>query len=161
MKRKGNIWKSTLYTTILGAFLLAGQVASAQYFGRNKPDYGSFEFRVTQTPHFEIYHYLDNDSLVNELARSAEEWYAIHQKVLRDTFTTRNPLILYSDHADFQQTGAVSGAIGTGTGGVTESIKNRVIMPVAHTLSQTDHVLGHELVHAFQFHMLATPPTIA
>jgi len=43
--------------------------------------------------------------------------------------------------------------IGTGTGGVTESLKNRVIMPVASSLAQTDHTLGHELVHAFQYNL--------
>ena len=36
----------------------------AQYFGRNKPRYENFDFKVLQTPHFEIYHYLDNPELV-------------------------------------------------------------------------------------------------
>jgi Tol biopolymer transport system component len=83
----------------------------------------------------------------------------MHQKILKDTFTRRNPIMVYNNHADFQQTRAISGLIGTGTGGVTEGLKNRVVMPVAHTLSQTDHVLGHELVHAFQFHMLTGSDT--
>ena len=154
MKREQKILKRILFPAILAICLLAIQAADAQYFGRNKPGYRSFDFRVAWTPHFEIYHYLDNDSLFNDLARSAEEWYAMHQKVLSDTFTQLNPIILYNDNADFQQTTAVGGLIGAGTGGVTESIKNRVVMPVAHTMAQTDHVLGHELVHAFQFHML-------
>jgi len=126
---------------------------NAQYFSRNKPSYKVFEFDVLNSPNFEIYHYIDNDTLIDFLAQGAEEWYSIHQKVFADTFIIRNPLIFYNDHSDFQQTNTISGLLGTGTGGVTESLKNRVIMPVAPTLAQTDHVLGHELVHAFQFNM--------
>ena len=35
--------------------------------------------------------------------------------------------------------------------GVTEMFKRRIILPFAGGLAETDHVLGHELVHAFQF----------
>ena len=70
------------------------------------------------------------------------------------SFKEKNPIILYSNHPDFQQTTALQGDIGVGTGGVTEALKNRVIMPVMELNSQTRHVLGHELVHAFQYHTL-------
>ncbi|MEZ4956678.1 MAG: hypothetical protein R2825_24185 [Saprospiraceae bacterium] len=123
----------------------------AQYFGRNKPRYENFDFKVLQTPHFEIYYYLDNPELVEYLANQTEHWYQVHQAALIDTFSSKNPLILYNDHADFQQTNTVGGSIGVGTGGVTEGLKNRVIMPIAMSNAQTKHVLGHELVHAFQY----------
>ena len=128
--------------------------ADAQYFGRNKPGYKSFKFDVTHTPNFEIYHYLKNDSLIKSFANWSEEWFSMHQTIFKDTFKTKNPIILYSHHSDFQQTNAINSIIGTTTGGVTESLKNRVVMPVAPTLAQTDHVLGHEMVHAFQFNKL-------
>jgi Tol biopolymer transport system component len=134
--------------------LLHPAFLKAQYFGRNKPQYRSFKYDVTKTPNFELYTYLENDSFVNNFTQSAEEWFSMHQKIFKDTFEYKNPLILYSTHADFQQTNAVSGQISTSTGGVTESLKNRVIMPIAPTMAQTDHVLGHELVHAFQFNTL-------
>jgi Tol biopolymer transport system component len=124
-----------------------------QYFGRNKPSYRKFDYDVVRTPNFEIYHYLKNDSLLNAVSGWSEKWYLMHQKIFRDTFKVRNPIILYSNHADFQQTNTISSLIGAGTGGVTESLKNRVIMPVAASIAQTDHVLGHELVHAFQYNM--------
>ena len=134
---------------------------TAQYFGRNKPGYKKFDYKVAQTPHFELYHYLENDSLLDKYLSWAEEWYDMHQVVFRDTFDRKNPLILYNTHADFQQTNAVSSLIGTGTGGVTEGLKNRVVMPFSMTLSQTDHVLGHEMVHAFQFKKLLGADTPA
>ena len=34
---------------------------------------------------------------------------------------------------------------------MTESNRRRVILPFAGGLAETDHVLGHELVHAFQY----------
>ena len=126
----------------------------AQYFGRNKPSYKNFDFKVYETPNFEIYHYFDNDSLLDQLARTCEEWYKLHMRIFNDSIKDRNPIIFYKNHADFQQTTAIMGEIGVGTGGVTEALKNRVIMPIALTNSQTDHVLGHELVHAFQYNAI-------
>ena len=127
---------------------------SAQYFGRNKVNYTQFDFKVLQTPNFELYHYIQDEAIRNRFAQQCEQWYKMHQAVLKDTFTQRNPFILYNTHAHFQQTRAIEGDIGVGTGGVTEALKNRVIMPFMETNAQTDHVLGHELVHAFQYHLI-------
>src|SRR5262249_5505446 len=37
-----------------------------------------------------------------------------------------------------------------GIGGLTDHQAGRVVLPFAAGLAETDHVLGHELVHAFQ-----------
>lgn len=126
--------------------------AKAQYFGQNKPRYKSFNFHVKETEHFDIYSYLDNPEMLRQLALQTEAWYRMHARIFRDTFAINNPIIFYNNHADFQQTNAIQGSIGVGTGGVTEGLKNRVIMPLTFTNQQTNHVLGHELVHAFQYH---------
>jgi hypothetical protein len=128
--------------------------ANAQYFGQNKVRYKNLKFEVYQTPHFNLYYYTKNDSLIKNFAKESEAWYALHQQVFRDTFKRPNPVILYSNAPDFQQTTAISGEIGVGTGGVTEGLKNRVVMPLQEINGQTRHVLGHELVHAFQYHSL-------
>jgi len=112
----------------------------AQSFGRNKPSYKKFKFEVARSPHFEIHHYLKNDTMINYFTGWAEEWYHMHQRIFKDTFRIKNPIILYAYHADFQQTNAISSIISEGTGGVTESLKQRVIMPFAPTLYQSDHV---------------------
>ncbi|MBE7178234.1 MAG: PD40 domain-containing protein [Mucilaginibacter polytrichastri] len=147
--------KTGVKTALILVFLFASfQHASAQYFGQNKVRYKRLDFKVYKTPHFELYYYLKNDSLMKRFAKESELWYTIHQQVFRDTFRTANPLILYNNHPDFQQTTAISGDIGVGTGGVTEGLKNRVVMPLMEHHQQTRHVLGHELVHAFQYHTL-------
>jgi Tol biopolymer transport system component len=133
---------------------LMSNSVQAQYFGQNKVRYKNLKFNVYQTPHFEFYHYLKNESLVKRFAKETETWYKLHQQVFRDTFLRKNPFILYNNAPDFQQTTAIQGEIGVGTGGVTEGLKNRVVMPITQLNHQTRHVLGHELVHAFQYHSL-------
>lgn len=140
--------------TILLFILISSVPVKAQYFGQNRVRYKNEDFKVLQTPHFEIYYYLKNDKLLKKFAQDAETWYKMHQEVFRDTFLKKNPIILYSNHPDFQQTTALNSDVGVGTGGVTEAFKNRVIMPILDLNNQTRHVLGHELVHAFQYHTL-------
>ena len=152
-------WAPTLLLASLAVLAQAAflPVASAQYFGQNKPRYEHFDWRAYETEHFEILNYLgrpdsgDVHPRLDWIAELSEEWYDQHQRVLRDTFEEPNLMLLYDNHADFQQTNAIRGGISTGTGGVTEAFKNRVIFPFALSNHQTDHVLGHELVHAFQY----------
>jgi len=145
-------------TSILISFFLIAiipQFGSGQeYFGKNKPRYRSFDFEVTNSPHFEFYTYTKNRAIREQMIELTEQWYDMHLSVLKDTFETRNPIIFYNNHAEFQQTNAIFGSVGVGTGGVTEGFKNRVIMPYTMINQQTAQVLGHELVHAFQFHMI-------
>ena len=144
--------KTAIIGLLVGVFFLPA--ANAQYFGRNKARYEKFDFKVLETPHFEMYHYLEDEEVRNQLAEWSEKWHDMHQCILHDTLPGKNPLIYYNDHADFQQTNAISGAVGIGTGGVTEALKNRVILPIAMSNQQTDHVIGHEMVHAFQYNMI-------
>src|SRR5437667_8458568 len=125
--------------------------AAAQYFGRNKVQYGSFDFEVLKTDHFDVYHYPAERAAAEQAGRLAERWYARLSKVLDHRLHGRQPLILYASHPDFEQTNAIGGELGEGTGGVTEILKRRIVLPLAGPLAETDHVLGHELVHAFQF----------
>lgn len=141
--------------------ILSTVTLQAQYFGQNKVRYNNEKFKVLQTPHFEIYYYLQNEKLIAKFAEDAETWYKMHQEIFKATFEKKNPIILYNNHPDFQQTTALQGDIGIGTGGVTEAFKNRVIMPVMELNNQTRHVLGHELVHAFQYHLLLEKDSIS
>jgi surface antigen Omp85-like protein/WD40 repeat protein len=123
----------------------------AQYFGRNKVQYESFDFRVLKTEHFDIYFYPPEDAAAAHAARMAERWYARLASILDHELSGRQPLILYASAPEFQQTNAVGGGIGEGTGGVTEALRRRIVLPTGGTLADLDHVIGHELVHAFQF----------
>ncbi len=135
---------------LLVTFLLVN-ITFAQYYGRNKIKYEHFNFKVAQTKHFEIYYYLKDTNTVRRLAEIAEKWYARHRRIFKDTIDFLNPVIIYNNHADFQQNTVSSELIDVGTGGFTEGNENRVVMPLGISWGRTDHVLGHELVHAFQY----------
>ena len=136
---------------LIAALLLSTQPAAAQYFGRNKVQYDDFDFRVLPTEHFEIYFYPEMEEATTDAARMAERWYSRHSKTFLRTFNEKKPIIFYANDADFQQTNVIGGFIGEGTGGVTEGLKQRVVMPLTGSYADTDHVLGHELVHSFQY----------
>ena len=144
------------YATFLLAVLFVGALAfplisSAQYFGRNKVQYDDFEFETFKTDHFEFFLYEEEEEAVGDAARMAERWYQRHSRTFLREFYERKPIIFYANDADFHQTNAIGGTLGEGTGGVTESLKERVIMPLTGSYKETDHVLGHELVHSFQY----------
>ncbi|MCK4932998.1 MAG: PD40 domain-containing protein, partial [Candidatus Aminicenantes bacterium] len=123
----------------------------AQYFGRNKVQYEKFDFKIMSTEHFDIYFYPEKLEAAKQAARMAERWYARLSRIFNHDLRGRQPLILYASSPDFQQTTTISGIIGEGTGGVTEMFKRRIILPLGASLAESDHVIGHELVHAFQF----------
>src|SRR5688572_32153 len=144
----------TRFVVALAVAAIAWTVpAYAQHFGRNKVQYERFDFQVLETEHFDIYFYAEEEAAVRLASRMAERWYTRLSTLLRHNLSSRQPLILYAAHPHFQQTNALSGEIGEGTGGVTEGARRRVILPFAGGLAETDHVLGHELVHAFQYDM--------
>lgn len=124
---------------------------NAQYFGRNKVQYESFKFRVMKTEHFDVYFYPENEQAAKIGARMAERWYYRLSRIFNHQLKGRQPLILYASSPDFQQTTAIPDLIGEGTGGVTETLRRRIILPLGASLADSDHVIGHELVHAFQF----------
>ncbi len=140
-------------TWILVLFLLFPVYLEAQYFGKNKVRYQDFDFRIRETEHFDIYYYDDTEASVELIAKLAERWYDRLSDVMDHELGARQPLIIYATHTHFRQTNTTMGHIGEGTGGFTEALKNRVVLPMTGNLADFDHVLGHELIHAFQFDM--------
>src|SRR5436190_6973071 len=84
--------------------LFVTSAAQAQYFGRNKVQYKDFKFEVLKTEHFDIYFYQDERDAAERVGRMAERWYTRHSKVFNHEMRTRQPLVLYASHPDFEQT---------------------------------------------------------
>lgn len=139
-----------LFSLLLTALTATPDPAGAQYFGRNKVQYDRFDFRILPTERFEVHFYPPAETAAMDAARMAERWYVRHLATLRHEYTNV-PLIFYADPPDFQQSNVIEGFISQGTGGVTESLRERVIMPFTGVYAETDHVLGHELVHVSQY----------
>jgi Tol biopolymer transport system component len=144
---------SVIFTIIAVGILSTASFVEAQYFGQNKVQYDKFDFKILKTQHFDVYFYPEMEEAANLAARMAERWYERLTRVLNHKLKGRQTLILYASSSHFQQTTTISGIIGEGTGGVTESFKRRIILPVGGSLTATDRVIGHELVHAFQYDM--------
>ena len=148
--------------SVLMLVLLAGDV-SAQYFGKNKVQYRRHQFQLLQTEHFDIYFHQGRREAVDVVGRLAERWWRRLSRVFEHELSGRQPIVLYSSKPDFDQTLIVSGPIDGGVAGVTEPGRRRIALPFAPSLADTDHVLGHEIVHAFQFDLdtLGAPSQVA
>ena len=136
--------------------LPSASLAQGGYFGRNKVQYREFDFKVLKTDHFDIYYYPEEEQAAQMASRMAERWYTRLSSLLNHELSSRQPLILYASGSHFRQTNTISGEVGEGTGGVTEAYKRRIVLPFAGPIEASDHVLGHELVHAFQYDITGT-----
>ncbi|MDQ4080920.1 MAG: peptidase S9, partial [Gemmatimonadota bacterium] len=144
-----------LLAVVAALFALAPAPLAAQYFGRNKVQYESFDFRVIHTDHFDIHYYPAESLATADAARMAERWYTRLSQGLTHAFS-KKPIIFYANHPDFQQTNVVGGFIDQSTGGITEGLRTRIIMPFTGVYAENDHVLGHEIVHGFQYDIAMT-----
>src|SRR5437867_8667057 len=93
----------------------------AQYFGRNKVQYEKFDWHVLKTDHFDIYFYSGEQAAATDAGRMAERWRTRLATLFNHELSGRQPLILYASPTEFQQTNAIGGDLGEGTGGVTEA----------------------------------------
>jgi dipeptidyl aminopeptidase/acylaminoacyl peptidase len=138
------------------AALRPAPLAAQQYFGRNKVNYERFDFRTLKTPHFDVLYYPAEATAAADAGRMAERWYARLSPFMRHTLG-RKSLIFFADQPDFQQNN-VTDIESEGTGGVTEGFRQRVVMPFTGSYNDTHHVLGHELVHVFQYDIANNTP---
>lgn len=153
--------RTRLFAMVAFAVLAGAPPLHAQYFGRNQVQYERFDFRVIETEHFDIYYYPEEREAAETAGILAERWYSRLSRLLNHRLRGRQVIIYYASHPHFEQTNAIGGAPGESTGGVTEIFKRRIVLPFAGPLKETDHVLGHELVHAFQFDMTGQGKTVS
>ena len=138
----------------LAALLCATRLDAQQYFGMNQVQYKHFDWRVIETEHFLVHYYPEEKAGAMEAARMAERSYVRLSKVLDHQFREKKPVILFSSRSEFGQNN-VTGDLGEGTGGVTEALRHRMILPLTGDLGSFEHVLTHEMVHEFQYDVFA------
>jgi Tol biopolymer transport system component len=141
----------------LGLLAAAGvslPVHAQSYFGQNQVQYDSFDWQVLQTEHFQVFYYPSEAKAATDAARMAERAYARLSTVMRHQFREKKPILLYSSRTDFGQNN-VTGDLGEGTGGVTEALRHRMLVNFTGDYRSFEHVLTHEMVHAFQYDIFA------
>jgi len=146
--------KRQIKKAILALIWLFTAAVNSQYFGQNKVQYQTFDFKEIKTDNLRILYYPSQEEAALRAALMLERWYARLREIFEKPLSENQPIILYANHAEFQQTNAIGGLISQSTGGVTEGLMNRVVVPLTGINSENDHVLGHELVHAFHYEMI-------
>ena len=115
-------------TVLASAAAGLGTPAEGQYFGRQKVQYEEFDWRVLETDRFEVHFYPEEATAAQDGARMVERWYARLSTAFQHEFE-KKPVVFYADHPDFQQTNTTPGGLSEGTGGFTDALRNRIVMP--------------------------------
>ena len=132
----------------------AAPAGAQNYFGQNQVQYDRFRWRVTETDHFLIYYYPEEGPAARDAASMAERAYARLSRILDHQFREKKPIMLFASRTDFGQNN-VTGDLGEGTGGVTEAMRHRMLLNFTGDYRSFEHVLAHEMVHAFQYDIFA------
>ncbi len=132
----------------------AGRSNAQAYFGKNQVQYDHFNWQVIETEHFFIHYYPAEQEAAHDAARMAERAYGRLSRILAHEFREKKPIVLFASRADFGQNN-VTGDLGEGTGGVTEPVKHRMLLPFTGDYASFEQVLTHEMVHEFQFDVFA------
>src|SRR5258708_4931857 len=111
------------------ASLAVGYPAHAQSFGKNKVQYRTFTWRVVSSPHFDVYFYAGGDSLALRVLDLAEKANIKLSHEMGHVLSNKVPIILYLSHDDFEQTNVTTEMLDGSTGGFTDMLKNRVVLP--------------------------------
>src|SRR2546426_6927586 len=125
------------------------------YFGQNKIQYRSFDWRVLRGEHVDLYFYPEEDELGRVALAYAEESCGALERRFAHHVQRRVPLIIYASHTDFEQTNVLPFVPREGLLGVTEFLKRGVALPFPGSYSDFRHTIRHELVHVFQLSLVA------
>ena len=147
---------TTAAALIFAAVALYVPAAGAQEFGKNKVQYDALDWAVLETPHVRLHYYTQEESLARPLAAFAESVCVEYDRRFRLEPKKHVPILLYSHHFLFQQTNASQGLISEGTGGLTELIKGRVLIPHNGSWARLRWVTRHELTHAYMLEKIQT-----
>ncbi len=146
------MFASRSLTATLLLLLTCGHLwAQDGYFGKNKVNYRRFQWRQMESEHFTLYYYQGGDSLAEIAVRLAEQAEAKLSRMLNHRLNNRIPLVIYNSHNDFVQTNITTELLEESVGGFTTVFKNRVVVPFTGSYADLEHVITHELVHAFMF----------
>jgi Tol biopolymer transport system component len=137
----------------LAALLILLNASFAGAFGKNSVRNEKFSWRVLPTDHFDIYYYEEENFLLDWTAEVAEASYDEVSNDLGFDLKKRVPIVIYMSPRHFEQNN-ISPVSGEAIGGLTEPIKNRLVMPYNGSQRQFETTLHHEMVHEFQIGLL-------
>jgi hypothetical protein len=111
--------------------------------------------RLFESPHFDLYFHPTEREAARQAAVLAERWYDKLERIFGRGLERRHKLVLHGTPARFRLALAGVGMLSAGSRGATVGETAVIALPFGASLADTDHVLGHELVHAFQYEAAA------
>lgn len=150
MKSKGLIYLLTGVVYLLISF----NAVNAQSFGKQKVQYEVFDFQTLHSSPFAVHYYPEEYQAVKGAVGYLHKWIAQYKQIFTQPIPNPQHVIFYANHADFQQTTVTLSEVSQGTGGFTEGLKSRIVMPLTGICSQDNHVVGHELVHVYHYALM-------
>lgn len=142
---------TTLLLIAVALTLLSASVQAQFYFGKNKIQYTTFEWKVLNTDHFRVFFYEEEEELAKIAAAAAEESYDDLSSKFNHHIFDKVPLIIYSAPTFFTQTNVTPSLLPENVAGFTEFFKGRMVVPFNGSIAEFRRVIKHELVHTFQF----------
>ncbi len=122
-------------------------------FGQNKVNYEKFEWLEITTENFDIYYPEGSYNLAEFAGWTAEGSLKKIQASWNYDLLGRIIIVVYPSHNDFQNNNVGWGSPSESTGGFTEFMKNRVVIPFQGSYTVFRHVIHHELTHAVMLRM--------
>ena len=144
----------SLLASAVAASAAVQPLRAQAYFGKNQVQYDQFRWKVIETEHFLVHFYPKEATAAHDAARLAERAYGRLSRIFQHEFREKKPIILFASRTDFAQNN-VTGDLGEGTGGVTEALRHRILLPFTGDYGSFEQVLTHEMVHEFQYDIFA------
>jgi Tol biopolymer transport system component len=146
---------SSLYRVGVQSLLCALLVSSPLFaFGKNKVQYTDFTWNCLPSSHFTLYYHQDQGDLPTISFKLTDNIYQTLEHRFHYTHRKPVPLIVYGDPNLFSLTNVITELLPEAVGGFTEMFKNRVVVPFTGSYDDFNHVVHHEMVHAFCYGFL-------
>ena len=142
-------WNRLGGAAAFACFILLGAVClpAQEYFGKNKVNYGEYDWRFIETEHFTIYFDKESLPVAEFTAKEAERSLVQIEKDLKYTLKDRYPIVVYNSHSGFAVSNISPYEQSEFTGGYTEFAQQRVVIPYTGSYADFRHVIHHELAH--------------
>ncbi len=149
--------RSFRFAALFAALLLVPALLSAQYntgFGKNKVRYGSFDWQIYHSQHFDAWYYPKMEGRLETAISLAESAYDHLSRAFDFQIQEPTPLILYATHSEFLQNNIIVNFIPEGVGAFATPARFRMVLPTDLPDDQLYELLLHELTHIFQYHII-------
>ncbi len=151
MKRPLRLAALGVLATLLAPMAFAQYIP---YFGKNKVNYDKFAWRVYKSPHFEVYYYPEFEQHLGRLVSYLESSYQHVSSELKHEIQSSIPVVFYKTHSEFEQTNLFPDFVPDQVQAFSESIRNRMVIPVDGAPDRLQGLITHELTHIFEFDLI-------